>query len=136
MQDLYQVLTEKEIAIERLRREIQVLRLVCNSLYDEADFRFDTLGSRLGEEEDTVDLRLSCERENALAQIRGRLVDTLPRDIKKGSGRSVLLRFRKVGLDASRMFLRRVLDSPLLEHEPQRKSIRDLYERLGRFRAA
>ena len=136
MRDLYQVLTEKEIAIERLRREIQVLRSVRNSLYDEADFRPDTLGSRLGEEEETVDLRLSGERENALAQIRGRLVGTLPRDIKKGDGRSVLLQFRQVGLDASRMFLKRVLDSPLLEHEPQRKSIRDLYERLGRFRAA
>ena len=136
MRDLYQVLTEKEIAIERLRREIEVLRLVCNSLYDEGDFRRDTLGSRLEGKEETVDLRLSGEAENALARIRGRLVGTLPKDIKKESGRIVLLRFRKVGLDASRMFLRLVLDSPLLEHEPQRKSVRDLYEQLGRFRAA
>jgi hypothetical protein len=137
MRDLYSVLREKEIAIERLRREIEVLRSVCNSLFSEGDFRANILVSRLGREEETVDLELSGERENVLGRSHGRLVAMPPRrNIKKMSGRSVLLQFRQVGLDASRMFLRRVLDSPLLEHEPQRKSIRDLYERLGRISAA
>ena len=136
MRDVHHVLREKEVVLKQVRREIEALRLVCNLLYDEGDFTPNILESGLEREEESDVFRLVEEREDALARIRERPVDTPPRNIKKGSGRSVLLQFRQVALDASRMFLRRVLDSSLLGHDPQRKSIRDLYERLGRFGAA
>lgn len=136
MRDVYEVLREKEIAIERVRREIEALRSVCYLLCDEGDSTSHGFESGVERKEESDVLILAKERQDALAQIRARLVDTRPKSIKKGSGSSVLLQFRQVALGASRTFLRRVLDSPLLEREPQRKAFRDLFERLGRSTAA
>ena len=136
MRDVYEVLREKGIAIERVRREIEALRSVCHLLGDEGDSTSDALESSVERKEQSDMLRPANEREDALARIRARLVDTRTRSIKKRSGSSVLLQFRQVALDASRTFLRRVLDSRLLEHEPQRKAFRDFFERLERSSAA
>jgi hypothetical protein len=133
---VYEVLREKEIAIERVRREIEALRSVCHLLCDEGDSTSDAFESGVERKEKSDVLRPANERGDAVARIRARLVDTRPKSVKKGSGSSVLLQFRQVALGASRTFLRRVLDSPLLEHEPQRKAFRDLFERLARSNAA
>ena len=136
MRDVYEVLREKEIAIDRARREIEALRSVCHLLCDEGDSTSRAFESGVEPKEESDVLRLAKEKEEALARIRARLVDTRPKSIKKGNGSRVLLQFRQVALGASRTFLKRVLDSPLLEHEPQRKAFLDLFERLGRSSAA
>ena len=136
MRDVYEVLREKEIAIERVRGELEALRSVCHLLCDERDSTSGAFESGVERKEKSDVLRLANEREYALARIRARLVDTRPKSIKKGSGSSVLIQFRQVAVGASRTFLRRVLDSRLLEHEPQRKAFRDLFERFGRSSAA
>lgn len=135
LRDVYEVLKEKEIAIKRVRREIEALSLVCHLLHLEGDSTADAVESGVEQEEKSYALRLAGEREEALARIRARLMDPQPKSIKKRSGKSVLLQFRRIALGASSTFLTRVVDSRLLEHEPQRKTVRDFFEWLGRSTA-
>lgn len=135
MQDVYEVLREKEIAIERVRREIEALRLALPLLNDEGDSTTNTLESGISEEKAEV-FSPAGESEDALARIRGRFVETGQKGIKEGTGRRVLLQFKDIALSVSRTFLKRVLGSPLLEREPQRKTIHHLSEQLERSNAA
>ena len=137
MRDVYAVLTEKEIAIERVRREIEALRLVCKMMESEKDSGMDSMPMTLdsssmeGKEKTHVVCPID-EKKAALEQIRARFVEAGQKEIKKESGRSVLLQFRQAALNASHTFLRRVRDSRLWEREVPGNGIRDLFERFGR----
>ena len=101
MRDVYEMLREKEIAIERVRREIGALRLACHLLCDESDLTSGAFESGVERKEKPDVLRLANEREDALAAIYARLVDTRPKSVKKGGGSGVLLQFRQVALGDS-----------------------------------
>lgn len=142
LRDIYEVLKEKEIALARVRREVEALRLVCTLLCDEGDSTPITLKSaiKLREKREVVrrvDGRAD-ERAAALAQIRARFVDAQPQTVqtKIESERGVLLQFREIALGASRTLLKRVRNSRLLEPEFQRKTVQDLFERLRLSNAA
>jgi len=143
---VYEVLKEKESAIEQLRQEIKALRLVCQILHDEGDSDPRTFESGIKppdiepegieriQKADVV--RPADEREASLARIRARLDDARGKNAHTGGGRSALLRFRQAALGASRAFLKRILDSRSPEREPQQKTIRNFFERFGRPNAA
>lgn len=135
MRDVYEVLREKETAIERVRREIEALRVVLHMLNDEGDSTPNTLKSSIREEKADVVSPVG-ESEDALARIRLRFVDAGQKGIKKKTGRSILLQLKEIAVSRIAPFLKRVLDSPLFEREPQRKTIRHLSERLERSNAA
>ena len=136
MRDVYAVLKEKEIAIERVRREIEALRLVCKMIESEKDSGVDsiriTLASSMEPEERTDVVSTVDEKTAALEQIRARFVEAGQKEIKKENGRSVLLQFRWVALNVSHTFLKRVRDSRLWERGAPRDGFRDLFERFGR----
>jgi hypothetical protein len=136
MQDVYAVLKEKETAIERVRREIEALRLVCHMMENEKDSPVDsiriTLESSIEPEEKTPVVSPDEERKAALEQIRARLLEEPRKGMKKPNGRSVLLQFRQAARNASQTFLKRVRDRRLWEREAQRDGMPDLLERTGR----
>ncbi len=125
MRNIYELLKEKETAVERVHREVEALRLACRLLHDEGEltpYAFEP-----GIEEENSD--------GSLLSGPG-IVDSGGKGIEEPSGRSVILQFTRVVRGASRTFLKRVLESRLSEREPQRNAIRDLFERLGRSNAA
>jgi len=136
MQDVYAVLKQKEIAIERVHREIEALRLVCRMMESEQRSRVGsiriTLQSSTEREEESHLVPATEGRKAALEQIRARLVEGGSKEINKENGRSVLLQFRQAAVNASHTLLKRVRDSRLWERDPQRNSIRDLLDRFGR----
>lgn len=140
MRDVYAVLREKELAIKRVRQEIEALRTVCQLLAEEEeDFRRNSI--RITEsskelEEKTAVISPTDGKEAALAQIRSRFLDAGRKEISKENGRSVLLQFRQSALGASQTFLKRVRDSRLWQREIQRNTIRDLFGRSTRSHAA
>jgi hypothetical protein len=139
MQDVYAVLREKELAIERVRREIEALRVVCQLVTKEEDPIPDTiriLESNTEPEEKTMVVSPAEEKKAALAQIRARFLDSDPRETRKETGASVLVQFRQSALIASQVFLKRVRDSRLWQGELQRNAIRDLFGRSARSNAA
>ena len=135
MKNVYAVLKQKEIAIKRVRREIQALRLVCHMMESEKDSPADTIRITLEsspEPEGKMPVASPPEEKKAvLEQIRARFVEGPRKEIKKENGRSVLLQFRQAALNASHTFLKRVCDSRLWDRETQR-GIRDLLERFER----
>ena len=139
MQDVYAVLREKELAIERVQREIEALRVVCQLATKEEDSIPDTiriLESNTEPEEKTMVVSPAEEKKAALAQIRARFLDSDRRETTKENGGSVLVQFRQSALIASQMFLKRVRDSRLWQGELQRNTIRDLFGRSARSNAA
>lgn len=142
---VYEVLREKEIAIEQLRQEIEALRCVCQMLHGEDDSALsapESGGERPSVEAANVTLvekadlpRRIDEREVSLARIRQRLNHAQRKSVPIGNA-NVLLQFKEAALGASRIFLNRVRDLRLRKGEPQRKTIRYLFERLGRSSAA
>lgn len=133
MPDIYQVLREKEAAIERVRREIEALRLVCRLMDSEDDTTTNASESGIEGEEKVDVISPVGERDESLARIRERLVKARE---SKVSGTNILLQFREVAVGTSRTLLKRVLDMRLLEREPQRKTIQNIAERLDRSNAA
>ena len=142
MQDVYAVLREKKLAIKRVRREIEALRVVCQLIaQNEEDPNRDTiriLESSTDPEEKTavVSPAEDEEKKAALAQIRTRFLDADQREMRKENGRSVLLQFSQSALSVSQTFLKRVRDSRLWQGEFQRNTIRDLFGRSARSNAA
>ena len=145
MPQVDEVLKEKELAIERLRREIEALQLVCPLLHDNGDFRSSNaepgdessvirLGSGITCEVDAGILDPADEKAACIARIRSRLGDTGQRNVPTG-GRNVLLQFGQAALDASRALLKRVQYNRLLEKKPPQGAIRNLFERFGRHAA-
>ena len=138
MQDVYAVLREKETAIERVRREIEALRLVCHMMESEKDSRVEsiriTLESSIEPEgkAPVVPPGEDEEKKAALEEILARFEEEPPNELKKENGGSVLLQFRQVARNASQTFLKRVRDRHLWEREAQRNGIRDFFERFGR----
>jgi len=136
---LDEVLKEKEVAIEKLRVEIDALRLVCPLLHDDGDFNptFDSAdkptGIKFGEKAATVPP--TDEREACLARIRAQLGDRADKSAAP-SGRNVLLQFRQAAMGASRALWKRVPSSRFLNRELQRRTIRSLFEWSGRSSAA
>jgi hypothetical protein len=142
---VYEVLREKEIAIERLRQEIEALRVVCQILHGEDDSA--PSASESGGEGPIVELanvrpegkadvlRRADEMEVSLARIRERLGSAQRNSVRSGYA-SALLQFREAALNASRAFLHRVRTFRSWEGESQRKSMRDLFDRTGRSNAA
>lgn len=110
MQDIYEVLKEKEAELVRVRQEVEILRLACPLLLDEWD------------EKSNVVVRTSSDESAAsLELIRAQLNAQHPDGLKEGE-KSVLLKFRQVALDASRSLLKRVREGHLLDPEFQRKT--------------
>lgn len=140
MQDVYAVLREKKLAIKRVRREIEALRVVCQLIaQNEEDPNRDTiriLESSTEPEEKTTIVSPAEEKKAALAQIRTRFLDADQREMRKENGRSVLLQFSQSALSVSQTFLKRVCDSRLWQGEFQRNTIRDLFGRSARSNAA
>ena len=138
MQDVYAVLREKEAGIERVRREIEALRLVCHMMESENDSRVDSIRITLEssiepeEEEKPHEASLTEEKKAALEQIRERFGEAPRKDVTKENGRSVLLQFREAARNASQTLLKRVRDRRLGEPAAERKGIRDFFERFGR----
>ena len=136
MRDVRAVLREKKTAIKRVRREIEALRLVCQMMESEKDSRVDsiriTMESSVERKEKTNVAPPAEEKKAALEEIRSRFEEGGEKEIKKENGRSVLLQCRQAAVNASQTFLRRVRDSRLWERDPQRNSIRDFLDRLGR----
>jgi hypothetical protein len=107
LQDIYEILKEKEAELLRVRHQVEVLRLACPLLLEE------------WEGEGNVDVTASDESAASLAMIRAQLV--APQlVVKKASEKSVLLKFRQVALDASRSLLKRVREGHLLDPEFQK----------------
>lgn len=140
MRDVYAVLREKELAIQRVRREIEALRTVCQLLAgEEKDLGRNSIRiteSSMEPEEKAGVVSLADEKKAALQQIQARFLYAGQREIRKENGRSVLLQFRQSALGASQTFLKRVRDSRLWQRETQRNSIRDLFGRFARSNAA
>lgn len=111
MQDIYEVLRAKEAELQRVRQEVEALRLACPLLLDEPDSMPLT----------NVDVWSSDEGADSLALIRAQLV-AQQSGFTNTSEKSVLLKFRQVARDASRSLLKRVRDSRLLETEFHRKT--------------
>lgn len=145
MRNVYEVLSEKESAIERVRREIEALHLVSHLLADDDDARSNAPVPGVGSEGNIVRVgqrgsllgRKAPDRVDpvSVARLRTQLVGAA-KPATKGKGRSVLLQFRDAAVGASRTFLRRVLDSRLLEPEVRQELIRELLQRFARSPAA
>lgn len=136
MRDVHKVLREKKTAIKRVRREIEALRLVCQMMESAKDSPTDsiriTMESSLEREEKSHVVSPADEKKAALEQIRERFEEGGRTEVKKENGRSVLLQCRQAAVNASQTFLKRVRDSRLWERDPQRNSIREFLDRLGR----
>ena len=136
MRDVRAVLREKKTAIKRVRREIEALRLVCQMMESEKDSPVDSIRITLessGEREEKTNVASSAdEKKAAIEQIRARFEEGGQKEVKKENERSVLLQCRQAAVNASHTFLKRVRDSRLWERDPQRNSIRDFLDRLGR----
>jgi len=135
VRQVHEVLSEKEMAIKRLRREIDALRLVCQMVHEEGDSSPNACDSRVEGEDDTEAVRRAHEKEAVLARVRIRLLEEPQKGATESSG-NVLLQFRRAALGASRSLLKLVLDTPFLERKPPAKAIRDVFGRLGRSPAA
>lgn len=133
MRDIYEVLKEKEIELESIRQEIEALRRACPLLLDDGDPGATTFTADMASEEqgNVVPLPADESATGSLALIRAQLLAAKPRRVAKEPQKSVLLKFRRVALDASRTLLRRVRNSRLLGPEFQHKGVRDLIERLS-----
>lgn len=133
MRDIYEILREKEIELERTRQEVEALRLSCPLLLDDGDPAPTTFTADIEWEEQNNVVPLATDERAAasLALIRARLLAAKPRSVAKEPEKNVLLKFRRVALDASRTLLNRVRNSRLLGPEFQRKNVRDLLERLS-----
>ena len=129
MQDIYDVLREKEVALARVRQEVEMLRLACPLLLDEGDS--STLVAGMQPRERNVVARRSDEVADPLEPIRIQLAAVPAREAIGENEKSALLKFREAALGASRKLLKRVRDSRLLESEFQQKTVRDLFERLS-----
>ena len=136
MRDIRAVLRVKKTAITRVRREIEALRLVCQMMESEKDSGVDsiriTMESSVEREEKTNEASPAEETKAALEEIRTQFEEGGQKEIKKESGRSVLLQCKQATVNASQTFLRRVRDSRLWERDPQRNSIREFLDRFGR----
>jgi hypothetical protein len=129
LQDIYDVLREKEVALARVRQEVEMLRLACPLLLDEGDS--STLVAGMQPRERNVVARRSDEVADPLEPIRIQLAAVPAREAIGENEKSALLKFREAALGASRKLLKRVRDSRLLESEFQQKTVRDLFERLS-----
>ena len=109
IQDIYEVLKEKETELQRVRHEVEVLRLACPLLLDESEHESNVVVRTSDEDDATLEL-ISTQ---LLAQQLG---------ATKESEKNVLLKFRQVALDASRSLLKRVREGHLLDPEFQRKT--------------
>jgi len=140
MQDVYAVLKEKELAIERVRREIEALRVVCQ-LFDKEEKGFHGNTIRITESsiepaKKTVVVFPADDKKAALAQIQARFLDAGQGENRKESGRSALLQFRQSALGASQTFFKRVRSSRVWQRETQRNTLRGLFGRFARSDAA
>ena len=129
LRDVYEVLKEKQIALQRLTQEVEALRLACPLLLDEGDSVTPVVGMQ--QQESNRSAQTSNEVAASLEAIRIQLVAALPADVAPQIQKSVLLKFRETALGVSHKLLKRVRDSRLLESEFQRKSVRDLFERFS-----
>ena len=92
MQDVYAVLKQKEIAIERVHREIEALRLVSHIMESEKNFGMDsiriTLESSIAAEEKTQVVSPAEVGMPASEQICGRLPEAPRKEVRKAMGRA------------------------------------------------
>jgi hypothetical protein len=114
VRNVYEVLREKEDAIERVRREVEALRsvtplLVTPLLVDKLDARLNVSApsaarweartetvSELGEALRTVAPLLADETEDLLAKIRARLVEAAENDSKLSRAKTISRQLRQI----------------------------------------
>jgi hypothetical protein len=136
VQQIYKMLREKEVALQRVRREIEALRVACPLLCDESDFAPDVVEPRIQPEAKTAAVSVAYEADASLTETNSRPVDAGQKDLQRENEKNGVLQLGQAALDASRTFLKRVLDNHFVEREPQRKTIRNIFEWLGRSNAA
>jgi hypothetical protein len=131
LQNIFEVLREKEMELERVRQEVETLRLACPLLLDESDSR--TFVVSMQQEEGNITVRPADEVATSSEPIRIQLVAAPKPDAinEKDVEKSVLLKVRHAALGVSHKVLKRVRDSRLLASEFQRKTVRDLFERFS-----
>jgi hypothetical protein len=109
VRNVYEVLREKEDAIERVRREVEALRSVTPLLVDKLDARLNVsvpsaarwevrteTVSELGEALRTVAPLLADETEDLLAKVRARLVEAAENDSKLGRAKTISRQLRQI----------------------------------------
>ena len=131
MRNVYELLKEQEVTIEQLRREIAALRLVIPLLQEEGD----SIESSRAEEKPYL-IPVARKGRASSAGNHPRIGEAAPDNNKEESAKSVLLHFRQIASGVSRALLKRVRESGLSNREPQRKTVRDVFERLGPTNAA
>ena len=139
MQGIYAVLAEKELAIERVQREIEALRVVCPLLArEEENPNSDTI--RIFESSIELEEKMAVspgeEKKAALAQIRARFLEAAQSQTQGDNERSAMPQFGQSALSASQAFLKRVRDSRLWRGEFERNTVRELFGRSPRSNAA
>lgn len=161
LRNAYEVMREKECAIERILREIEALRLVSHLLTDEADLRSSHLGSgvrlegqvgRVSQQAKELEYngpRLVAEKEASLDKIRACLLEAEREEIKKRRARNILIQFRyvvirfrrvvihfrHVVMGASHSVLSRVLHNHSWEHELRPEVQRGTKNEIKKWRA-
>jgi hypothetical protein len=102
VRDIYEVLREKEDAIERVRREVRALRSVPPLLDDKMDARLNVSAplaaggeartEMTGQEVDALSTAaplLADETDDVLAKIRARLIEAAENDAKLGRAQKI-----------------------------------------------
>ena len=106
MRDIYEVLREKEDAIESVRREVKALRLVIPLLADAqtsipqlvvpTEARTETGNQQLGEALRTVAPLLVDETEDLDPEVRARLIEAAESDSKLGRAQRISRQLRHI----------------------------------------
>jgi hypothetical protein len=104
VRDVYEVLREKEQAIEQVRREVEALRSVTPLLSDarstipqpvvHREANTETVSQELGEALRTVASLLLDETEDFDPEVRARLVEATENDSKLGRARKISRQLR------------------------------------------
>lgn len=129
LQDIYEVLREKERAIERVRQEVEALRLACPLLLDENESLRITLSADVEpqqvepQQEGSVIVPASDESAASFAEIHEQLADAPATASTEEAETNALLKFGQAALGASRTFLKRVRNAQWMDPEFQRKTV-------------
>jgi len=105
VRDIFEVLTEKEYAIEKVRQEVKALRLVIRLLADAKTSIPQPAGStgastepvsQLGEAVRTVAPLLVDEAEDLDPEVRARLIEAAENDSKLGRAQKISRQLRRI----------------------------------------
>jgi hypothetical protein len=98
MRDVQEVLRAKESAVERVRREVEALRLVTLLLADDADGGWDTCLRSAVTAEETHKVASLCadETENFPAEIPARAPEAVATDVRFARAKKISRQLRRI----------------------------------------